>query len=163
MIANTDQLCNILGCSPRVVSKWIVAGMPVVSRGGDGRGAVSKFDTRIVITWLSDRAVARAVRGRPDARLKDAQARLAELNLARECGALVSVAEIEPLWAGAVLAARTDLLGMGPRLKAALDARYGVNVDIEMIDTEIHSSLLKLGENPPVGDENDSGMEQTDE
>lgn len=155
MIATTEILCDILGVTDRIVSKWVGAGCPVAVRGGAGRGSVSKFDTRDVILWLRDRAVARATKNTPDARLRAAQAQLAELDLAERTGALIAVADVEPIWTSAILAARAELLNLPPRLKSALDARYGINVDQQMLEEPVHEALRKLSESPPADEGDD--------
>lgn len=160
MIVNKNQLADVVGKSERTLTEWQDDGLPIESVGG--RGMENQYDTAKVIEWI----VQRSLSGKtvmPPKELKDFyEARLREMDVAERAGLLVSVEEVAPLWEGAVLAARTDLLGMGPRLKAAMDARYGINVDMEMIEAEIHHALTKLSEKPPSPNTDDDEPEGTD-
>lgn len=150
MIVNKNQLSDVVGKSQRTLTEWQDDGMPIESVGG--RGLDNQYDTARVIEWMVQRSLAGKT-VMPPKEVKDFyEARLREMDVAERSGLLVSVDEISPLWEGAVLAARTDLLGMGPRLKAVLDARYGIDIDIQAIEDEIYHALSKLSEKPPTVD-----------
>lgn len=162
MIVNKNQLSDVVGKSERTLTQWQDDGMPIVSVGG--RGMDNQYDTARVIEWIVQRALAGKT-VMPPKELKDFyEARLREMDVAERAGLLVSAEDIAPLWEGAVLAARTDLLGMGPRLKAVLDARYGIDVSMEIIESEIHHALTKLSEKPVAVDvEDDETVEVVEE
>jgi hypothetical protein len=73
-----------------------------------------------------------------------------ELQLAKEAGLLVAVEEIEPLWASAILAAKSELLEGVYRLKSELDALFGIAVDVALLEDHFHQALAKLSDRPPV-------------
>jgi phage terminase Nu1 subunit (DNA packaging protein) len=157
MIVNKNQLADVMGVSERTLSEWQEDGLPIKSVGG--RGLENQYETAEVIEWRVQRAVAGKSVMTPRDRRDLADAQLSELELARESRKVVSIEEVLPLWEAAVLAARTDLLGLGPRLKALIDARYGIDVEQEMIDVVVRDALQKLSERPPA-DEEDGEMEE---
>ncbi|MCR4299403.1 MAG: terminase small subunit [Gallionella sp.] len=164
-IVTTTEISLFFGVSERIVQKWVQLGCPVLIRGGAGRGDATKLDSVAVVRWVIDRRIARATRDRPDAALKRIQAQLAELDLCERQNKLIAVADVEPVWAAAILAARAELLGLGARLKSLLDSRYGINVDQQMIDDIVFSALQKLSESAPADPENegDGGAEEAHE
>jgi phage terminase Nu1 subunit (DNA packaging protein) len=158
MIVNKNQLADVMGVSERTLSEWQEDGLPIKSVGG--RGLENQYETAEVIEWLVQRAVAGKSVLTPRDRRDLADAQLSELELARESRKVVSIEEVLPLWEAAVLAARTDLLGLGPRLKAAIDARYGIDVEQEMIDAPVRDALQKLSERPPADEDEDGEIEE---
>ena len=157
MIVNKNQLADVMGVSERTLSEWQEDGLPIKSVGG--RGMENQYETAEVIEWRVQRAVAGKSVLTPRDRRDLAEAQRSELELAKESRKVVSIEEVLPMWEAAVLAARTDLLGLGPRLKASIDARYGIDVEQEMIDVEVRNALQKLSEKPPV-DEEDGEIEE---
>lgn len=150
MLINTAQLCEIFQVTERAVTKWIEAGLPVHHQGGQGRGDQSFFHVGDVHRWLLKRAVDRATRETPDARLKELQRAKLEMEIAERAGKLVFAADVERMLTEAIVAARTELLTLADRLKARLDATYRVNIDPAIIEAEVLTALRKLSENPPL-------------
>lgn len=163
MIVDRPTLLDILGCSERALTKWTRDGMPTLANGGRGRGDGAEYDTVAVLRWLQDRAIARASRESPDAELKRLQVRTLEFELARKTGLLVPADEVAALWAGAIIAARTELLALTNHITSALAARYGVDVDRQLIEAEIRQALDKLAEHPPANAEASAVSEETDQ
>ena len=163
MIVNKRQLSDVMCVTEQMLTIWQRDGMPIEAIGGPGME--NQYNTGRVIGWRINRAVAGKSKMTPQDEYYFHRAREKEMDIAERAGLLVSVEEVGPLWEGAILAARADLLGMGPRLKATIDARYGIDVDIAMIESEIHHALTKLGENPPAVDDEkfnfDDGAQDT--
>ena len=157
MIINKRQLAEIHGVTQQTVTDWQKDDMPIESVGG--RGTENQYDSAKVIEWRIQRAVAGKSKLTPQDRLYSAKAEEQEdKNLVR-AGVLVPADEIEPVWAAGALAMRSDLLGLGARLKASLDARYSVDIDQEMIDSMVFGALQKLSERP-LPDEEDGEIEE---
>jgi hypothetical protein len=150
MIANKQQLADIHGVSERTLTEWANAGMPTISVGGIGRGYQNQYDTAATIEWRLQRAIS----GYQVESAKERKDRLEgdriELQLAKEAGLLVAVEEIEPLWASAILAAKSELLEGVYRLKSELDALFGIAVDVALLEDHFHQALAKLSDRPPV-------------
>jgi hypothetical protein len=150
MIANKQQLADIHGVSERTLTEWANGGMPTISVGGIGRGYQNQYDTAATIEWRLQRAVS----GYQIESAKERKDRLEgdriELQLAKEAGLLVAVEEIEPLWASAILAAKSELLEGVYRLKSELDALFGIAVDVALLEDHFHQALAKLSDRPPV-------------
>jgi len=150
MIANKQQLADIHGVSERTLTEWANGGMPTISVGGIGRGYQNQYDTAATIEWRLQRAVS----GYQVESAKERKDRLEgdriELQLAKEAGLLVAVEEIEPLWASAILAAKSELLEGVYRLKSELDALFGIAVDVALLEDHFHQALAKLSDRPPV-------------
>lgn len=151
MIVNKKELADVHGVSERTLTEWQEDGMPIESVGG--RGMENQYDTAKTIEWRAQRAVAGKAKMTPRDERDHYEAKLSQLELARESGKLVAVDDVGPVWEGAILAARTGLLGLPPVLKAMIDARYGINLDQQMIEDEVHNALRKLSEHPPEDDE----------
>jgi hypothetical protein len=98
---------------------------------------------------------------------------LKELNLAEKRGQLVNVAQLEPMLADMVAAFRTELMTRDDRLKASLDALYGIDVDLQVLNDATHDCLQQLarydpggagpgapsgGEGGPAGEDDDDGL-----
>ncbi len=150
MICNKSKLAEIHGVTERTLSDWANAGMPVRSSGGRGRGVENQYESSETIEWRLQRAVS----GYQVESAKERKDRLEgdriELQLAKEAGLLVAVEEIEPLWASAILAAKSELLEGVYRLKSELDALFGIAVDVALLEDHFHQALAKLSDRPPV-------------
>ncbi len=150
MIANKQQLADIHGVSERTLTDWANAGMPTIAVGGIGRGYQNQYDSAATIEWRLQRAVS----GYQVESAKERKDRLEgdriELQLAKEAGLLVAVEEIEPIWTAAILSAKSDLMEGIYRLKSELDAAYGIEVDIALLEDHITQTLTKLSDHPPV-------------
>ena len=77
-------------------------------------------------------------------RLKRLQAEELEIKIGERAGRLVSLADIEPLWAEAVIAARNELLLIPDRLKKELDKTYRINLDPLLIEVPIRQALQTI-------------------
>lgn len=69
---------------------------------------------------------------------------LKTLQLAEKRGVLINVAQLEPELALMVAAFKTEMLSRDDKLKSALDAKYGVNVDISLLNEYTFAALVQL-------------------
>jgi phage terminase Nu1 subunit (DNA packaging protein) len=130
-IVNRQHLAELLGKTEVTVHKWSGEGLPIRSRGGPGIS--SQYDTAEVVGWMIQRALAgeRSESGRE--RRDRLEADRLELQIAKEVGELLDAREIEPLWAEDVATARAAFTESAVALKAKLDAAYGLDVDVGLL------------------------------
>lgn len=69
---------------------------------------------------------------------------LKQLTLAEKKGLLINVAQLEPELMQMVSAFRSELLSRDDKLKAALDALYGIDVDLQFLNDHTHAALKHL-------------------
>lgn len=150
MIVNKTQLAEIHGVTDRTVTDWQKAGMPVRALGGPGRGHENQYDVAACIEWRIQRALAGAQVESAKERKDRLEGDRIELQLAKEAGLLVALEEIEPLWTSAILAAKSGLMEGVYRLKAELDAAYGVDVDVALLEDHVAQTLARLADHPPT-------------
>lgn len=74
---------------------------------------------------------------------------LKELQLAETRKQLVNLADLEPELLQMVTAFRSDLLTRDDKLKADLDALYGISVDLQVLNDYTHESLSQLARYDP--------------
>jgi phage terminase Nu1 subunit (DNA packaging protein) len=147
MICNKRQLSDILGVSEVSLTKWQRDGLPMEVDAG--RGGSNQYDTARVIEWMIQRALAGAERETARERRDRLEGDMLELKLAKEAGALVAVAEVEPVWSAAILAARAELRSWGERLRAEIESRHQVEIDPALFAGAVDSILRRLAESPP--------------
>lgn len=74
---------------------------------------------------------------------------LKELVLAEKRGQLVNVSQLEPELTQMVVAFRTELLSRDDKLKADLDALYGTDIDLQVLNDHTHDALQQLARYDP--------------
>lgn len=74
---------------------------------------------------------------------------LKELALAEKKGQLVNVAQLEPEIMRMVVAFRTELLAKDDKLKSEIDAFYGIDLDLAMLNDHTRNSLRQLARYDP--------------
>jgi len=74
---------------------------------------------------------------------------LKEYTLAEKRGQLVNVAQLEPELEQLFVAVRTELLARDDRLKADLDALYGTDIDLQILNDQTHEALQQLARYDP--------------
>lgn len=161
MIVNKNQLADVLGVTLATLTTWQKNGLPMVLNAG--RGGTNQYDTGKVIEWMIQRALAGAESETARERRDRLEGDLLELRLAKESGAVVAVDQVEPVWAGAILAARAELRGWGERLRAEIESRYRIEADPEIFAAAVDSVLLKLSEAPPDPEEAEAIEPEEDE
>lgn len=111
-----------------------------------------------------DLARERALTERVDRELK-------ELTLAEKRGQLVNVSQLEPELVRMVVAFRTELLARDDKLKAEIDAVYGIDVDIAFLNEHTRNALAQLarydaggaGADGPAGQGRDAAVAADDD
>jgi DNA-binding transcriptional ArsR family regulator len=92
---------------------------------------------------------------------------LKQYELAERKGALVSVAQLEPELKQMFGAFKTELLARDDKLKAELDALYGIDVDASLLEEHTRAALIQLarydperdGHGAPAGGDDGTGAE----
>lgn len=84
----------------------------------------------------------RALNERVDRELK-------ELTLAEKRGQLVNVATVEAELAQMIVSFRTELMGRDDRMKADLDALYGIDIDLQVLNDLTYDALAQLARYDP--------------
>lgn len=74
---------------------------------------------------------------------------LKQLTLAEKKGQLVNVAQLEPEIERMVVAFRTELLARDDKLKAEIDALYGIDLDLALITEHTRNALAQLARYDP--------------
>lgn len=146
------QLCEVVGRDERTISRWQNEGMPVLEVGL-GRGNENQYDTRAVIEWLVQIAQQRGEKESARDRLDRIRANREELAFAKELGEVVVAADLIEGFEAMITAAKVELLNTLPdNLASELSARYGVEVDDQLIREPIEAILRKMADYDPDDD-----------
>lgn len=138
------ELGEIIGRDERTLSRWQKDGMPVIEFGV-GRGNENQYDTQVVIEWLMRQAALNGKKESTRDRLDRLRGDREEIALARELGEVVIEAEMVERFEAVITAAKIELLNTFPdELAAILSAKYGVQVDDQLIREPIESILRRL-------------------
>jgi len=138
------ELGEIIGRDERTLSRWQKDGMPVIEFGV-GRGNENQYDTQVVIEWLLRQAALNGKKESTRDRLDRLRGDREEIALARELGEVVIEAEMVERFEAVITAAKIELLNTFPdELAATLSAKYGVQVDDQLIREPIESILRRL-------------------
>lgn len=138
------ELSEIVGRDERTLSRWQNDGMPVIEFGV-GRGNENQYDTQAVIEWLMRQAALNGKKESTRDRLDRLRGDREELALAKELGAVVIEAEMVQRFETAITSAKIELLNTFPdELATTLSARYGVEVDEQLIREPVESILRRL-------------------
>lgn len=76
---------------------------------------------------------------------------LKQLTLAEKLGQLVNLAQLEPEIERMFVAFRTELLSRDDKLKAEVDALYGIDLDLAFINEHTRNALAQLARYDPGG------------
>lgn len=145
---NKRGLAEIIGVSERSLTEWQGQGMPIEVSAG--RGSSNQYDTATVINWMIERARAGSAKETARDRLDRIKADREELALARELGELVVAEELIQGFEAMITAAKVEFLNTLPdNLASELSARYGVEIDDQLIREPIEAILRKLSEYDP--------------
>ncbi|WP_460415489.1 terminase small subunit [Pseudomonas sp. microsymbiont 2] len=157
------ELSEIVGRDERTLSRWQNEGMPV-NEFGVGRGNENQYDTQAVIEWLMRQA---ALNGKKES-ARDRFDRLRgddlEVELAKKLGQVVLEAEMVERFEAVITAAKIELLNTFPdELAATLSARYGVEVDDQLIREPIEAILRRLSAYDEDDDDPEWGPDESDD
>ncbi|WP_339514471.1 terminase small subunit [Pseudomonas sp. RL_15y_Pfl2_60] len=151
------QLSEIVGRDERTISRWQNTGMPVLEIGL-GRGNENEYDTQAVIEWLVQLAQQRGEKESVRDRLDRIKADREELALAKDLGEVVIAADLVDRFEASITAAKVELLNTFPEnLASVLSARYGVEVDEQLIREPIETILTELSNYDPDDDDPSAG------
>lgn len=166
---NRTGLADVFGVNVSTVDSWVKLNCPADQKGGRGREWV--FDTADVSKWLLQRA--RDDAGGQDTqddaaldrRKKLAAARLAELDLAKQMGALAPVDHMERVWSRIVAETTSAFRGafvrrVASQLLGELDEREFKRVLLNEIDTTLET-LAKM--DPTEDDDADMDADGSDD
>lgn len=138
------ELCELVGRDERTLSRWQNDGMPVIEFGV-GRGNENQYDTQAVIEWLMRQAALNGKKESTRDRLDRLRGDREELALAKDLGEVVIEAEMVERFEAVITAAKIELLNTYPDdLAATLSARYGVEIDDQLIRDPIDTILRRL-------------------
>jgi phage terminase Nu1 subunit (DNA packaging protein) len=84
MTLDRRQLGLLMGVHRDTISSYVSQGMPVVSRGGRGRGDAAQFDAAACLAWYRERVATLNAKDAAMTRQFQATAELAELKVKRE-------------------------------------------------------------------------------
>lgn len=161
------ELSEIVGRDERTLSRWQNEGMPV-NEFGVGRGNENQYDTQAVIDWLIRQAALNGKKESSRDRLDRLRGDREEIALARELGEVVLEAEMVERFEAVITAAKIELLNTFPdELAMTLSAKYGVQVDNQLIRDPIDSILRRLSaydeDDDLAGDPDEPGDEEGSE
>ncbi len=138
------ELSEIVGRDERTLSRWQKDGMPVIEFGV-GRGNENQYDTQLVIDWLMRQAALNGKKESTRDRLDRIRGDREELALAKDLGEVVIEADLVQRFEAVITAAKIELLNTLPdELAEMLSARYGVQIDDQLIRQPIESILRRL-------------------
>lgn len=146
------ELAEIVGRDERTLSRWQNGGMPTQEFGG-GRGNENLYDTQAVIEWLCHQASLNGKKETSRDRLDRIRADREEMALAKDLEEVVIAAELVERFEAMIQAAKVELLNTLPEnLAGELSARYGVEVDDQLIREPIEAILRELANYDPDDD-----------
>lgn len=142
MIVNKRELADIFGVSERTLTEYQKGGMPVAESGE--RGQANRYLTEDVHRWLLDRALRGAQNETTKERLERIKGDREELAYANDIGELVPAAEVEKTLSSLAVSIRNTILQGANKLKTELDALYGIDTDIDLLNEHNRAVLTQL-------------------
>ncbi|ABM37566.1 terminase small subunit [Polaromonas naphthalenivorans] len=155
-IKGQEQIAALFGVAPKTITEWQVLGFPIAFQGGPG--VPSEYDSPACITWMVGREVSKIRSETPKDRLSRLQGDKIERDMMRDDGLLIPASEIEPMWEGAVIAAREYLLGEPPRI-ASLSIGMEKPALEELLRTTFEAYLVKLSNWRAAMQDDDEGKD----
>ncbi len=137
---SVDRAAELFDVTEKTVRTWIRAGLPVLKKGGKGRGNAALLDLAELIPWyLEENALDVA-----KTRLASAQAEKYEMENAVRRGALANMKDVERFWGDAVTACRSRLLAMPSKLAPQLINNDNSSAIANLIRLELYAALAEL-------------------
>ena len=161
-IVNKRELSAILGVSERTLTDWQSRELMPIANAAAERGQAHEYDTKEVIAWMFQRELSRMKHEKPRDRLDRVKADMIELDLAEKLGQLAPLDVIEQTWITHITAARTELLTMADVINSELAARYGVEIDPDIVLGRLMAALEKLSHFEVEDDETTADDDQED-
>ncbi|MGE8187952.1 terminase small subunit [Pseudomonas sp. NPDC086278] len=140
------DLSEIIGRDERTLTRWQNDGLPVIEFGL-GRGNENSYDTEAVIQWLMHQASLNGKKESSRDRLDRIRADREEIAMAKDLGEVVIADDLIQRFEAMITAAKVELLNSFPdALAVDLSARYGVEVDEQLIREPIETILRRLSD-----------------
>lgn len=147
------ELADVLGVTEKTLTTWQKNGLPIEVQGG--RGQRNTYDTESVINWMITQRIAKMGGGQSgevssvfdekieSGRLKHWQANEKEISVREEAKQLIRRDEAEFKIGHMIVAAKSGLMNLSPRLTQ----RLALTADQKkIIDDEVKSALISMGE-----------------
>lgn len=152
MIVNRTELADVFGVSPPTVDAWLRAGCPIEQRGS--RGVAAQYDTARVAKWRQERAIQEATgdahqdADEIDRRTKRAKMRQAELEVAKEMGAVATVRDFERAQASRYAIIRQKVMNVAQRAALQLLGEKDETVFKDKLRKELALALESAASEP---------------
>lgn len=122
-----------------------------------GRGNSNSYDTRKVFDWLVRRELGKNSESAKE-RLDRLRGDKEEISIAKEVEQLIPADDLEELLTNVAVTIRTTMMSGNRTLKADLEAKYDIAIDMEILDAHsrhILTALSKIEAQPAEGDSED--------
>lgn len=154
------QLSEIVGRDERTLSRWQNDGMPV-EEIGLGRGNENQYDTEAVIAWLVQVASLNGKKESVRDRLDRIKGDREELALAKDLDEVVVLSDFMSRFESMINTAKVELLNTYTQnIASDLSARYGIDVEIQLIRDPLERILLELANYDPDDDPSDGDSDE---
>lgn len=146
MILTTEQFADFIGVTTKTVNKWITYGMPVIKKGGQGRGNESAIESIAAIDWVIDQRIAKTTGGTPKDQLDKKRAELIEIQIQKESETLVEADFVEQLYGGLLTQLRIEMQFVGDEITMMIKNEFGIDVKRDDIQNKIVEALQRVYE-----------------
>jgi len=146
MILTTEQFADFIGVTTKTVNKWITYGMPVLRKGGQGRGNESAIESIAAIDWVIEQKIAKTTGGTPKDQLDQKRAELIEIQIQKESETLVEADFVEQLYGGLLTQLRIEMQFVGDEITMMIKNEFGVDVKRDDIQNKIVEALQRVYE-----------------
>ena len=149
--ASTKELSVILSVTPDTVRNYVAEGMPIITKGGQGRGNGAKYDIKDCVKWVKDRAVNALMGDKSLVSVEEAKRRkaiadaeLQEIALAKERGEVVNVGDIQREWSDQMIELRTAMRRIPERCVLRLVGEMDESKIKKVVLGEVDDALLRI-------------------
>ena len=163
MILTTEQFADFIGVTTKTVNKWITYGMPVLRKGGQGRGNESAIESIAAIDWVIEQKIAKTTGGTPKDQLDKKRAELIEIQIQKESDVLVEADFVEQLYGGLLTQLRIEMQFVGDEITMMIKNEFGVDVKRDDIQNKIVEALQRVYEKSTDEELLDEELDQEDQ
>ena len=163
MILTTEQFADFIGVTTKTVNKWITYGMPVIRKGGQGRGNESAIESIAAIDWVIEQKIAKTTGGTPKDQLDKKRAELIEIQIQKESDVLVEADFVEQLYGGLLTQLRIEMQFVGDEITMMIKNEFGVDVKRDDIQNKIVEALQRVYEKSTDEELLDEELDQEDQ
>ncbi|MGL4675257.1 MAG: terminase small subunit [Wohlfahrtiimonas sp.] len=146
MILTTEQFADFIGVTTKTVNKWITYGMPVLRKGGQGRGNESAIESISAIDWVIEQKIAKTTGGTPKDQLDKKRAELIEIQIQKESDNLVEADFVEQLYGGLLTQLRIEMQFVGDEITMMIKNEFNIDVKRDDIQNKIVEALQRVYE-----------------